>query len=292
MKFGRRLRLIQLPPPRSCHPQAAFWQSHFNLYRIRLEPFNARQVPSSDTTTIRYCSCSPMLSKVLLQSSALSHRPGDLNSSTDIYQTEKNFNKGKTYAPMNQDASRTNMVFAPNKKEHGRRRRIIRAGFTDSAVRRMTPMTATHFLTFCDQMLDGDDETIQAGTWARPKDMEQWCMSVITPLRRLLTSPVFWLGQDINTDPVVGRSFNLLTSDEMRKPSSVMQDGSRRSNLVFQYPYLFRPGLNHPLDFGTWFIPSVMDKLTQFTTFASSCALSRLRKERPPSLDEQMCSRA
>ena len=87
---------------------------------------------------------------------------------------------------------------------------------------------------------------------------------------------VFWLGQDINSELVIGRSFNLLTSDNMRKSASIMQGGLRRNSLIFQYPYLFRKGINHPLDFGTWILPSVMEKIMDFMSFATECISARI----------------
>ena len=90
------------------------------------------------------------------------------------------------------------------------------------------------------------------------------------------SDPVFWLGQDINTELIVGRPFNLLTSDDMRKSASIMQGGLRRNSLIFQYPHLFRRGINHPLDFGTWFLPSVMDKIMDFMSVATECISARI----------------
>ena len=88
------------------------------------------------------------------------------------------------------------------------------------------------------------------------------------------------MSQDINTDLIYGRSYNLLGETTMRSAGVALQGGLRRNSLCFQYPFLFRPGLNRWLDFGTWFIPSVMDKVMGFMGVGAASAMQRIEAEK------------
>ena len=55
-----------------------------------------------------------------------------------------------------------------------------------------------------------------------------------------------------------------------------MQGGLRRNSLIFQYPQLFRAGINRPLDFGTWFLPNVMENIMGFMGFATESVFARI----------------
>ena len=65
----------------------------------------------------------------------------------------------------------------------------------------------------------------------------------------------------------------------MRSAGEALQGGLRRNSLCFQYPSIFQPGINHWLDFGTWFIPSVLDKVMGFMAVGAKSALERIAAE-------------
>lgn len=117
------------------------------------------------------------------------------NGDIDIHAPGKNFIKGKAYAPMNIDPSRPNLAFTPHKQEHGRRRRIIGQGFSDTAMREAETIIMDHINDLCSRLLEKEedfrstsiDPSIQVtDTWTAPKNMANWSQLFVCSVNRIL----------------------------------------------------------------------------------------------------------
>ena len=99
--------------------------------------------------------------------------------------------------------------------------------------------------------------------------------------RFLLTQHLaFWLSQDITTELIFGRSYNLLSDTSMRTAGVALQGGLRRNSLCFQYPFLFKEGIGKWRDFGTWFLPDVLQKIGLYLAVGTETPLQRIAEER------------
>ena len=108
----------------------------------------------------------------------------------DIYAQGKNVRKSKTYSAMVHQALNTLTISDP--KEHGRRRRVVSQGFSDSSMRNYEPSMIAVIQRFCDSLLQASEEE-KAGSlasWKPARNMSQWCKSCLfTEMELRLTRP-------------------------------------------------------------------------------------------------------
>ena len=103
---------------------------------------------------------------------------------SDIHAAGKNFQKGRAYDPMNAQPGVYNIAFTPHKREHGRRRRIISQGFSDSSMRQAEPYIMQHIHNLCDRLLEKEEDLnstnidpksqVTGAAWTEPKNMANW----------------------------------------------------------------------------------------------------------------------
>jgi hypothetical protein len=62
-----------------------------------------------------------------------------------------------------------------DKKQHGRKRRIIGQGFGDTALRGFEGTIMGHVRKFCDALAK-DLPDGKSGKWSSPQNMGKWCM--------------------------------------------------------------------------------------------------------------------
>jgi len=99
----------------------------------------------------------------------------------DIYAYSKNFQKSKVYNAMVHRAPNTLTLI--DKKGHGRKRRIISQGFSDSALRGYEPVIMNHVEKLCTQLSNASqvsgkefDSLPGTGNWSSAQNMAKWCM--------------------------------------------------------------------------------------------------------------------
>jgi cytochrome P450 len=107
------------------------------------------------------------------------------NNQLDIYSQGKNFTKSKNYSAMVHQA--LNTLTVRDKKDHGRRRRVISQGLSDSTLRNFEPAMLEIINRFCDRLLETVEEesakvngesqpvTSPEQTWKTPRNMAEWC---------------------------------------------------------------------------------------------------------------------
>lgn len=70
-----------------------------------------------------------------------------------------------------------NTLTVRDKKDHGRRRRVVSQGFSDAAVRAYEPSMLALINRLCDRLLQpfGETSKPQPGEWTPSRDMSDWC---------------------------------------------------------------------------------------------------------------------
>lgn len=181
-----------------------------------------------------------------------------------IYGYGKNFSRGRAYAPMNTNPhARPNLLFNGNRKDHAWRKRIISQAFDERALQQSQVYIRGHIDGLCE--IVGKIPVDQDGKWSQATDMQRW---------------VYWCIQDIITDLVFGRPYNMLTDPAQRALGDICISGLNRDHLVFQYPGIFAPGLNKWNDFGTWFMPAAVEQMGKFMGLGAATAMQRIHS--PP----------
>jgi cytochrome P450 len=100
-----------------------------------------------------------------------------LKSSLDIYAHGRNVIKSQAYAALQSGPGIQSVLTAWDKKEHGRKRRVIGQGFTETAVRGYEPIIQSQIKVFCEKLVEGDGiKGVSEGKgWSSPKNMAFWC---------------------------------------------------------------------------------------------------------------------
>ncbi len=87
--------------------------------------------------------------------------------------------KSKAYLALMPDISVHSVLTAWDKKEHGRKRRVIAQGFTETAVRGYEPIIQSQIDAFCEKLVEDDGNPGASKEhpqdWSSPKDMATWC---------------------------------------------------------------------------------------------------------------------
>lgn len=187
----------------------------------------------------------------------------------EIYAIGKNFNRGKAYHPMNNDPTGPkNLLFQRDNKEHSRRRRIITQAFSDRSLRQSQYIAKPHIDTLCD-LVSGLTKAGD-GKQSEPTNIHPW---------------LYWATQDIMTDVIFGRSYNMLTDLDERKAGDFILKSLGRAHLVYQYPWLFKQGLNKWFDFGTWFMPDTSKDIMKYLGRGAMSTMERIQS--PPENADQ-----
>lgn len=93
----------------------------------------------------------------------------------DIYSHGKNFKKAQRYAAMVHRAPNTLTVI--DKKKHGKKRRVISQGFSDSALKNHEVVILEQIQHLCTQLKAGEGgKPVPADTWSTPKNMGRMSM--------------------------------------------------------------------------------------------------------------------
>lgn len=88
-----------------------------------------------------------------------------------MYGQGKNFQKSKGYAPHPYFPTVFNTHNCIDKKMHGRKRRIVSQGFSESAMAGSEQYVLEHVRNLCDALI----ADAKPGGWSEPRDMAMWC---------------------------------------------------------------------------------------------------------------------
>ncbi|OJJ42479.1 hypothetical protein ASPZODRAFT_170147 [Penicilliopsis zonata CBS 506.65] len=134
----------------------------------------------------------------------------------DIYAFTKNFQKSAAYGAMVHRAPNTLTLI--DKKQHGRKRRIIGQGFGDNALRGYEDTIMELVRRFCDSLAN-DIPQGKAGEWSSPQNMAKWSN---------------YLTFDIMSSLIFGENFDLLGSPENREIVKRIEDSNVRTGVLLQ----------------------------------------------------------
>ncbi|RFU28638.1 hypothetical protein B7463_g7707, partial [Scytalidium lignicola] len=139
----------------------------------------------------------------------------------DIYTHEKNVKKSKGYNAMVHRSHNTLTMF--DKKEHGRRRRLISQGFSDAALRQYQGAIMTHVMKFCSCLCQNDSSKADSkgSEWSSPKNMARWNN---------------YLAFDIMADVILGQKYNLLDDSSNRFVVEAIENSNVRVGVLIQAP--------------------------------------------------------
>ncbi|KAF2500060.1 cytochrome P450 [Lophium mytilinum] len=158
------------------------------------------------------------------------YAPNRLNVNTatgikDIYSQNKNFLKSKNYSAMVHQA--LNTLTVREKKDHGRRRRVISQGLSDAVIRNFEPAMLEIINRFCDRMLQTvEEETENSNSekaWSPIRNMSQWCN---------------YLAFDIMTSLIFQGKYNMLERETYRYVVKVIETSNIRVSSILQAPIL------------------------------------------------------
>lgn len=144
---------------------------------------------------------------------------------SDVYSNGKNFTKSKHYKAMVHQA--LNTLTIRDKKEHGRRRRIISQGFSDSAIRSFAPEMLQLVNKFCDCLIQDNDEVsdekVGPDGWQPARNMAKWCS---------------YLSFDIMSDLIFGKIYDLLGKPTYRYVVQAIEESNVRVSVLLQSPWI------------------------------------------------------
>ena len=98
-------------------------------------------------------------------------------SNQDIYGHSKNVKKSKAYRPIAQAMGGWNTFSTIDKVLYRQKRRVVHRWFSDDTMKKFSPKMLSVIRTFCTQLQTGEDTGF--GSWTSPKDMRDYCKSVV-----------------------------------------------------------------------------------------------------------------
>ncbi|RAK71487.1 cytochrome P450 [Aspergillus fijiensis CBS 313.89] len=135
----------------------------------------------------------------------------------EIYAFSKSFQKSSAYGAMVHRAPNTLTLI--DKKQHGRKRRIIGQGFGDQALRGYEETIMQLVRAFCDSLAKDIPEEGPVGEWSAPQNMAKWSN---------------YLTFDIMSSVIFGVNFDLIGSPKNREIVRCIEDSNVRTGVLLQ----------------------------------------------------------
>ncbi|KAI9848834.1 MAG: hypothetical protein M1837_006350 [Sclerophora amabilis] len=186
----------------------------------------------------------------------------NVNTSTglrDIYTHGKNFRKSKNYNAMVHRA--LNTLTITDKKEHGRRRRVMSQGFSDASMRSYEPSMLAQAQKFC-ACLARSDEQLSAKTverWLPARNMSQWCN---------------YLAFDTMSDLIFGSDYDLLGKPDNRFVVDAIEASNVRVSVLLQAPEAITGRLDK------WLFPESIQGRDRFIKFVNRLLRDTMKVDR------------
>jgi cytochrome P450 len=156
------------------------------------------------------------------------------NNDADIYSQGKPYLKSKNYAAMVHQA--TNTLTVRDRKDHGRRRRVIQQGLSDATLRNFEPYMFEIINRFCDRLvqtveeenkLKESGESAEAAskteTWKTPRNMSEWSN---------------YLAFDLMATFIFSGKYNMLEREQYRYVMQCIEESNIRVSSILQAPIL------------------------------------------------------
>jgi cytochrome P450 len=154
--------------------------------------------------------------------------------SVDIYKDGKPYLKSKNYAAMVHQA--TNTLTVRDRKDHGRRRRVIQQGLSDATLRAFEPHMYEIINRFCDRMVQTvqeENKSKETGelmtrarddeTWKPSRNMSEWCN---------------FLAFDLMATFIFSGKYNMLEREQYRYVVQCIEESNIRVSSILQAPIL------------------------------------------------------
>jgi cytochrome P450 len=110
-----------------------------------------------------------------------------------------------------------------DKKVHGKKRRILSQGVSDSAVRNFEPLILKHVEQLCSVVAPGSGSPVDSEGWSEGFNV---------------ATSVSYLTFDMITNMLLGRSYNLLGCDTYRWVVNAIKTSNKRVSVVVQAPII------------------------------------------------------
>jgi cytochrome P450 len=156
------------------------------------------------------------------------------NIDVDIYAQGKPYLKSKHYAAMVHKA--TNTLTVRDRKDHGRRRRVIQQGLSDATLRAFEPYMYEIINRFCDRLIQTVEEenaakakgesaetAFKETTWKPQRNMNEWCN---------------YLAFDLMATFIFSGKYNMLEREQYRYVIKCIEESNIRVSSLLQAPIL------------------------------------------------------
>ncbi|PIG83070.1 cytochrome P450 [Aspergillus arachidicola] len=170
----------------------------------------------------------------------------------EIYAYSKSFQKSAAYGAMVHRAPNTLTLI--DKKQHGRKRRIIGQGFGDAALRGFEGTIMSLVRKFCDELAK-DISGGKVGEWSSPQNMGKWSN---------------YLTFDIMSSIIFGESFDLIGSPKNREIVKCIEDSNVRTGVLSQAGELSTRRLDR------WLFPQAIQGRNAFIRFVNILLKKRM----------------
>lgn len=145
----------------------------------------------------------------------------------DIYNHKANVQKSSYYSIFSHYFKAPSVLTAISAKDHGRKRRIVAQGLSDSAIQAMEDHVLENVRNFCSKLISNDCQGFRqpsgmdkkSNGWSSGKDISQWTA---------------YLTFDIMGDLCFSQSFNMLDSPGNHYMLKVLPAGVQGLNIVRQ----------------------------------------------------------
>ncbi|OHE96345.1 fatty acid synthase alpha subunit reductase [Colletotrichum orchidophilum] len=142
----------------------------------------------------------------------------------DIYGHSSNAIKAKSYSALLHGAP--NILTARDKKQHGKRKRIISQGLSDSKMRALEPKILNQIKIFCDVLYGTPGAATTAGqtsaaAWGSLRNMSKFCD---------------YLAMDIMASIIFSSKYDALSHEEYRWVPDTISESNVRVGVLFQIP--------------------------------------------------------
>ncbi|KAL4792643.1 cytochrome P450 [Aspergillus venezuelensis] len=154
----------------------------------------------------------------------------------DIYGREHGLTKSSAYEAV-MPRSVANTMTLRDKKEHGRRRRILAAGFSDAAIRSYEPKARAIVNRLC-AVLGAASTQAEKGEWSEPRDLAPW------------SNYVFF---DLASDIIFGQDWNCIENVKNREVIDAIPISNIRAGVLSNAPEIKWKRFDKKL-----FIPSII----------------------------------
>ncbi|KAF2008812.1 cytochrome P450 [Aaosphaeria arxii CBS 175.79] len=152
----------------------------------------------------------------------------------NIYTQGKPYLKSKNYAAMVHKA--TNTLTVRDRKDHGRRRRVIQQGLSDATLRAFEPHMYEIINRFCDRLIQTAEEekalesqglstetAYKQHTWKEVRNMSEWCG---------------YLAFDLMATFIFSGKYNMLEREQYRYVVKCIEESNIRVATILQAPSL------------------------------------------------------